>query len=497
MLRIFKKSPLLLVGAIAVVLIAVATLFYNSVHFYGDEYDVLPTCTAEGGTYRKCSLCHRVTQMSMLSPSGHTQAWYTVKEATSATEGIEELRCSVCNILVESKRTPMKESPIPALYLHGSGDGMSVRDSILANFIYRSNDTAFENDVYAFVEADDRELSDDAQTEEGDISKLPEYFGEQSIGTTRVRLMKEESDYEKKLNYVLNDFQVGDGELPLFGDFGQSDEIRLYANNDDPTCVRRIVSYRQWRDLVAADYPDYARLILASDDTEYAGYNSLLYIRNRKPKYTFMGIYTISIPYSVLVQKNSDAGIRYVFHETNGTLQYIFGDDGEQNTAKESLESLLSADAATMTSRTDTDIMLAYYCFSQLTGNADAFTDIYWVSVDGTSWYPVPNNTEHTYGSRTGSVTLSDPTTFPEKSGVWKTLSVEYADKIRRRISELKRSRLSPQNVNAEFIQAVSKLDIDVYREDCSLNKVPFHDPNKEVERLIEWYAAHLDALTG
>lgn len=488
----------MLVGVAAVLLTALATLFYNSVHFYGDEYEVLPTCTAEGGTYRKCSLCHRVTQVSKAPPTGHVQAWYTVKQPTSATEGIEELRCSVCSFLIESKRTPMKESPIPALYLHGSGEGMSSQTSILANFIYRSNDTTTEETALkVFAETPESDSSKNVQTDDGEISKLPEYFGEQSIGTTGVHLMKEESDYEKKLNYVLNDFQVGDGELPLFGDFGQSDEIRLYANNDDATCVRRIISYRQWRDLVAASFPDYARLVLASDNTEYAGYNCLLYVRNRKPKYTFMGIYTLSIPYSALVQKNSDANIRYVFHETNGKLTYVYGDESEYESALQSVNALLNVDAVGIIENLcDTEIMLAYYCFSQLTGNADAFTDLYWVSVDGTVWYPVPNNTEHTYGSREGTVNLSDPNVFPAKTTLWETLSDTYADKIRRRISELKRTRLSPQNVKSEFENAVSKLDVEVYREDCTLNKVPFHDPNKEVERLIEWYTAHLEALT-
>ena len=97
-----------IIAAAILLLLAGATLFYKTVHFYTTEYDLLPTCTAEGGHYRRCALCRRVQQVTLIPPTGHKQEWFTVKEATSATEGIEELRCSVCNILLSTKRTAMK-----------------------------------------------------------------------------------------------------------------------------------------------------------------------------------------------------------------------------------------------------------------------------------------------------------------------------------------------------------------------------------------------------
>ena len=44
-------------------------------------------------------------------------------------------------------------------------------------------------------------------------------------------------------------------------------------------------------------------------------------------------------------------------------------------------------------------------------------------------------------------------------------------------------------------MSAISKLDTEVYREDCSLNNVPFRDPETEVEKLTAWYTEHLDRL--
>ena len=475
-----------ILAAVVLLLLAAATLFYNTVHFYTTEYDLSPTCTAEGGHFQKCALCRRTKQIGTVPPTGHKQEWFTVKEPTSATEGIKELRCSVCNILLETKRTPMKESPIPSLYLQGSGMGMSATKSILARFLYRNNE--------ALAEKTEQEASDETEIPTTDENGNPIPTEKDSSGTTRVRLMDSGADFDKKLSYVLNDFEVGEGQAPLFGDFGQSEEIRIYANNDDMTCVRRIVSYGQWRDIVAANYPDYARFISASEDTQYAGYNFLLYIRNQKPTYTFMGIYTLSVPYISLVQKNLP-DVRYILYQYGDSLAYVYGNAEEETLARESLSAFFDCESDAFSLHTDFDVFTDYYAFSLMTGNRDAFSDLYWVSSDGTIWYPVPNNTEHTYGSRAGTIDLSASGDTVAPSGIFSRFASAYNSAILRRVSELKRGRLSPEKVGEEFATAVSNLDVEVYREDCNLNNVAFRDPQKEVERLVTWYTEHLAAL--
>ena len=474
-----------IIAAAILLLLAGATLFYKTVHFYTTEYDLLPTCTAEGGHYRRCALCRRVQQVTSVPPTGHKQEWFTVKEATSATEGIEELRCSVCNILLSTKRTAMKNSPIPSLYLHGSGMGMSATQSILARFLYRSNETESE-------ELTDETGEEAAPTTDENGNPIP--TERDSSGTTRVRLMDDRADFDKKLSYVLNDFEVGEGQPPLFGDFGQSDEIRIHANNDDTIGVRRIVSYGQWRDIVAANYPDYARFISASDDTQYAGYNFLLYIRNQKPTYTFMGIYTLSIPYVSLVRKNLP-DVHCILYQYGDRLDYVYGDAENEGSARESFDSFLRCSSDSLAEHTDLDILTDYCAFSLMIGNGDAFSDLYWVSPDGVLWYPVPNNTEHTYGSCAGTIELSDSRELVVPTGIFGRFYGDNTESVLRRVSELKRGRLSPEKIKAEFMSAISKLDTEVYREDCSLNNAPFRDPKTEVEKLTAWYTEHLDRL--
>ena len=487
------KNRTLWIVLIVVILLTAATVVFNTVHFYTIEYDLDPTCTASGGHYQKCALCRRVRLVSAVPAVGHKQTWFTVKEATSATEGIEELRCSVCNLLLETKRIPMKESPIPALYLRGSGMGMSATHSILADFVYRGNDkNRGENPDIPSSENDT--ASDETLLSDEENMPLDE-DNTQSSGTTRVRLMDESADYDKKLSYVLHDFQVGEGQPPLFGDFGQSDEIRIYANNDDRTGVRRIVSYGQWRDIVAANYPDYARCISASDDTQYAGYNFLLYIRNQKPTYTFMGIYTLSIPYTSLVRK-SMPDVRYILYQYGNRIDYVYGAAEDEETARQSFSEFENAPTDSLSYHTDLSVLIDYYAFSLMTANSDAFSDLYWVSPDGVLWYPVPNNMEHTYGSRSGTVALAEADLSVEPSqGIFFEFATAYRAEISKRITELKRGRLSPERIKEEFTVAVSKLDAEVYREDCALNNVAYHDPIQEVEELVAWYTEHLLSL--
>ncbi len=470
-----SKEKLIAFMAIPLAVVLVASLiFYNFVHFY-KEYDIESGCVTSGGHYRQCKICGTVEQLSSSEPVGHKPATKVVKEPTAATKGEKETRCTVCQQLISLEKTPAKLSPIPSLRLIGSGVGMTETNSISASFSY---------------------------TDGAEDAAVP---APKTGGNVKVRLMNRNTLYGK-FSYVLTDFLVTEGDQLLFGDFGNSEQIDIYANNDDPTYARRIITYRQWKDLVSELYPEYSKYIKVSDDTEYAGYNMLLYIKSTKPDYSFAGVYTLSIPYSILAQENQSADIKYVVRQTvsknaadenaASKYAYVFGNKSEEKQAISSLSEYLDPNFGMLVSGAKDDVLTDYFTFSLITGNIDAFNDLYWVTSDGMDWYPVPANTEHSYGSEWNTTIVAPADSFISDFGVfWDAFFEKYSTDIKVRYRELKETRLSPSNIRTEFDRAINKLDIDVYEEDCKTYGAPFNNPLEEAEKLYSWYEERLAVL--
>ncbi len=468
-LYISKKKMLIAVSVI-IGLIALFTVLKYVVHVYGDEYEIAPGCDKDGGVFKRCVLCNKEICIEAMEPNGHNSVWITKKEPTAATPGVRELRCSVCKQQLDLIKLPAKESPIPSLKLTGSGVGMTDKNSISASFLYTNG-----------VSSDGKQ-------------------GSTAGGTAKVRLMQGEMPNTSKHSYVLTDFKLTEGDTLLFGAFGDCSEIHLYSNNDDLTRARRIVSYRQWRDLVVENYPQYAKFISVSDDTEMAGYNMLMYIKSTKNDYSFAGVYTLSIPYSTLAEKNVDAGIESVFKHTTSfdgkyKLTAIFDDEDYTNEHISALDELLN-NVNLVETRCELNVIIDYYAFALLTGNKEALTELYWVTSDGDKWYPIPSNTEHTYGSVFGTVALSDPDYSIDTQGFWNEFYTKYYDRIEKRTQELSSGRLSAQNIEREFTRAVSTLDENVYEEDANTYGAIYKSPADEVKALVEWYQNRLIALS-
>ena len=465
----------LFVGIPLVAIIVVALIIFNFVHVYR-EYDIVPGCATSGGHYRECKICGEVEQVTSLEPHGHKPAAKVVKEPTAATYGEKEMRCTVCQQLINLEKTPPKISPIPSFRLIGRGAGMTATNSISATFSY----------------------TDGAESEEIKAAMTG--------GDVKVRLMNSGERVDAKHSYVLTDFHVTEGDKLLFGDFGDSEQIDLYANNDDPTFARRIITYRQWKHLVSELYPEYSKYIAVSEDTEYAGYNMLLYIKSTKPDYSFAGIYTLSIPYSILARKNTSADIMYVVRqkvfenaqtsEKTTEYEFVFGAQEEIENAVNNLKSFLDISKVDEKTYDNIDVLTDYFTFSLITGNIDAFNDIYWVTSDGSIWYPVPANTEHSYGSgwfTTELVAIDSCTSdFGE---FWNKLFENNFDEIKSRYRELKDTRLSLTNIKTEFNRAITKLDLDVYEEDSKTYDSEYKNPLIEAEKLYGWYEERIAYL--
>ncbi len=72
---------------------------------YKDPVVTPATCTEDGSEFCVC-ICGE-TKTTAISATGHTRgAWSVVKTATCDSEGKEEVRCTVCNDVVEEKTTP-------------------------------------------------------------------------------------------------------------------------------------------------------------------------------------------------------------------------------------------------------------------------------------------------------------------------------------------------------------------------------------------------------
>ena len=463
------------VGIPLVAIIVVALLIYNFVHVYR-EYDIEPGCATSGGHYRECKICGNVQQTENFEPEGHKPATKVVKEPTAATYGEKETRCTVCQQLIDLEKTPPKISPIPSFRLIGRGAGMTATNSISATFSY----------------------TDGAESEEIEAAVTG--------GDVKVRLMNSGERVDAKHSYVLTDFHVTEGDKLLFGDFGDSEQIDLYANNDDPTFARRIITYRQWKDLVSELYPEYSKYIAVSEDTEYAGYNMLLYIKSTKPDYSFAGIYTLSIPYSILALKNTSADIKYVIRhkvsvdgetgENISKYEFEFGAPEEEENALNNLLAFLDISSDSEIDFANEKVLTDYFTFSLITGNVDAFNDIYWVTSDGSTWYPVPANTEHSYGSGKNTTELVEVAAVTSDFGeFWNTFFELKYDDIKSRYRELKDTRLSLNNIKTEFNRAITKLDLNVYEEDSKTYGSEYKNPLEEAEKLYSWYEERIAFL--
>ena len=476
-IRMPREKLIAMIAIPVAAVIILALIFYNFIHIYR-EYDIAPGCTTSGGHYKQCRICGDVVQLSEQEPTGHKPATKVVKEPTAATNGEKETRCTVCQQLMSLEKTPAKLSPIPSLRLIGRGAGMTDKNSISATFTY----------------------TDGVEDEIVEAAK--------SGGNLKVRLMNSGERVDAKHSYVLTDFHVSEGDQLLFGDFGDSKEINLYANNDDPTFARRIITYRQWKDLVSELYPEYGKYIKVSDDTEYAGYNMLLYIKSTKPDYSFAGIYTLSIPYSILAEKNQSADTKYVVRQKmtkdsdtqkySSQYEYLFGNETEKDTAISSLSTFLDAKSGYLASDEKNAILTDYFVFSLITGNIDAFSDLYWVTSDGKMWYPVPANTEHSYGCSWYTTQLSETSSFMSNFGdFWDAFFEKNYSDIKSRYRELKETRLSPSNIETEFHRAITKLDIEVYKEDAATYGAPYYNPLDEAGKLYSWYRERITVLDG
>lgn len=74
---------------------------------------IVPTCEEKGYTLHTCALCGITMKDRFVDATGHTAGeWETVREATQTATGLKELRCTVCNQLLDEEILPMIDAPV-------------------------------------------------------------------------------------------------------------------------------------------------------------------------------------------------------------------------------------------------------------------------------------------------------------------------------------------------------------------------------------------------
>lgn len=449
-------SVFLILGFVAV--------FKNYIHIYGEEYEISAMCHAEGGVYKRCTICSKEVRVAKTPPAGHKGVWITREEPTAATFGERELRCSVCKQQIDLIKLPPSVTIFPSIYIRGSGVGMTERNDVTVNFKY--NDTV---------------------------------IGLETEGKTDIRLMNYTVDYNIKHSYILSKFNSDEDKKP-FGDYKNLSELYLFAAKDDYTRSRSIVADTQWIDIVADSHPMYYSFLKVSENLIYKGENILLYLNPYERDYVYAGTFTKRLPYGEFVKNFDDTRVKSVIKQSNvrGTpvFSVCYGDESEEEQNIDSLKEFLSITDSSIAERTDIDLLIDYCAYSLLICNYDAYDLLYWISPDGYKWYPLMYENQYIYGSRPNTYSYTPYDYVPELSGIWKTVYSLYSHNIFSTATDFATGRLSTNNIKNDFDRIVSKLTDDVYEAEAKAYKIPYTSPHTEIEKIIDWYTMRIEFIS-
>ncbi len=447
--------------------IAAMTVFFSTVHIYSDEYDILPTCETEGGRYHRCIICGKNVCLFETDPTGHTAEWKKLSEASAVNKGLRQLRCSYCNKLLESELIHTVIYQQPTIHLYGGG--------YMSYYVY---------DDVKFTFTGREEIMD---TEQQQI--------EERAIDARIRIYNEKESQRAKFNYLVRDLVTNDTDINVNLKKYFSDSFIIYANNDDNTTFRRGIFLDLWKK-VSSDYPFYTVFMTNNVGETLSSENILLYIRNLKPTYTFSGIYTIAPDYSSFV--NDSSHVRYVVKYDDASeekLQFIYGDESDKMAILDRLDTLL-CESSNPEEFTSPELLSDYAAFSLLTANTKAFSEIYWVSSDGSMWYPVPEMSQHVFGAVPGEGYLSSPSYSHEiPEGFWRSFLDNYADDINKSQKRLTSDILSVKNVIDMFNTRITMFEDILYEDNATVSGARYESPESAVSAIVSWYEERINYL--
>ncbi len=464
-----RYNRLTVLFLIIVSIIVLLTVFYNNVHIYDDEFDIAPTCETEGGRFHRCVICGKNECLFETEPTGHIAEWKKLSEASAINKGLRQLRCSYCNKLLESELIHSVIYQHPTIHLYGGGYmSYHVYDDVKFSF-----------------------------TDREDILNYSQNDIEQTAIDAKIKIYNEKESQRAKFNYLVEGFTIDGATNKLLIGNNSADRIIIYANNDDNTTMRRNVFLELWNN-IASTHGSYYDFFKNADGNVIYSKNVLMYIRNKKPTYTFSGIYTVAPPYESYVKDAGYAKYIVKYNESSEQkLEYVFGVPEDKERILDNLSNYLEY-SSDISNSIEYDVIVDYAAFSLLTANAKAFTDLYWVSKNGTDWYPVPNSSQHIFGSFPGKNNLISPTNSIDiPVGFWSSVFEYQKDDIDNSVKRLLDEALNFENVKKLFEEKIRDFEDILYNDNSVVSGAVYESPSSAVSKLVSWYIDRTKFILG
>lgn len=447
-----------------------------------DRVVTAPSCATVGTELYACRICGDTEARSIPATGEHIDGeWETLQAATATVSGREQLRCAVCNNVINERLIPCDAESMPIMYLNGNyWQATKDKNEVAMTFSYVAPDgTSYEGGATIKVQ------------------------GATSINYAKknytIKLYKDET-LEKKQKIDLG--------------WGKESKYVLKANWVDAIQARNIVSCRLWGDMVACRTvsENQARLAaLPTNGGAIDGFPVAVYMNGE-----FYGLYTLNVPkdewlfgmddseteailcaddwvntdFSVLLTEfKENAAGDLVANNGGWELKYCGTDDTSWVT--ESFNNLIlfcqQKDGAEfkegISQYLDVDAAIDYLIYMYVVLMRDNTSkNMNWVTYDGVTWIPSVYDQDGTFGMVwDGKRYATGNSNLPSvKDGVinvgfalgngyfvlWDKLWNNFTEEILLRYMELRQGVLSYDNIVAEFEAFRAEIPESIYQAD-------------------------------
>ena len=446
-----------------------------------------PTCVDSGIQTYFCEVCGKSEERVLPATGVHTDGdWETVKEATSTDSGKDELRCTVCNALIDERAIPSDAESMARLYLDGE----------------YQNATAAKNEV-------DMQFS------------LIQPDGTTYDGYAKMKVQGSSSVAYAKKNYTLKLYKDADfsSKNKINVGWGKENKYVIKANWVDFTNARNIVSCRLWGDIVKSRAASDIQQRLADLKTNGGavdGFPVAVYMNG-----VFYGLYTFNVPKDEWMFDMDDSETEAIlgaddwnhtdfntligsFYEDSksgdivskdGGWELIYCGSDDYSWVAPSFDALIKfcqendgeAFRAGASEYLDVDAAIDYIIYMYAVCMRDnASKNMLWITYDGKRWTPSVYDQDGTFGQSWDGVNAAAPTyclptvkdgkvlpnipfgpnAHPVNFILWDRILNCYTEEVLLRYKELRESTLSVSNMQAELRAFEESVPASIYEAD-------------------------------